>query len=322
MGAEGTSEPSTEQQDNPLHIHRQALTLDSEREFSYESEFEHNFNTTSNPVTVQGQLKVAGQARVNLLLGYSVPDEDEYIHVGFDLESIVSGGFAFNSGYDNVREEEETLLKVAMPLRIGWLYADVIYEAKAKLDADFNVRVGASVDWKSTQTVISNNQWTTQDGWQTQADAQAAPIETTAAFNTSGAATASTGLEFSATVMLYKLLGPKIAITPKLEAKARGNVSVTETDTGTTESGEGCLELKGGVDLNLLGVIRGIDDTELYASSLIEETIASVGSCEDLTLPIDEIPPRPTAHQFSIASVSPGGSVLISEGTDLIGTGS
>ena len=31
--------------------------LDSEREFSYESEFEHNFNTTSNPVTVQGQLK-------------------------------------------------------------------------------------------------------------------------------------------------------------------------------------------------------------------------------------------------------------------------
>ena len=245
VGAEGTSEPSTEQQDNPLHIHRQALTLDSEREFSYESEFEHNFNTTSNPVTVQGQLKVAGQARVNLLLGYSVPDEDEYIHVGFDLESIVSGGFAFNSGYDNVREEEETLLKVAMPLRIGWLYADVIYEAKAKLDADFNVRVGASVDWKSTQTVISNNQWTTQDGWQTQADAQAAPIETTAAFNTSGAATASTGLEFSATVMLYKLLGPKIAITPKLEAKARGNVSVTETDTGTTESGEGCLEAQG-----------------------------------------------------------------------------
>ena len=57
-------------------------------------------------------------------------------------------------------------------------------------------------------------------------------------------------------------------------------------------------------DLNLLGVIRGIDDTELYASSLIEETIASVGSCDDLTLPIDENPPRPTAHQFSIAQLS------------------
>lgn len=316
VGAEGMGDPTVQQQGNPLHIHRQALTLDSEREFSYENEFEHNFNTTSNPVTVQGQLKVAGQARVNLLLGYSIPDEDEYIHLGFDLESIVSGGFAFNSGYDNVREEEETLLTVAMPLRIGWLYADVIYEAKAKLDADFNVRVGASVDWKSTQTVISNNQWTTQDGWRTQAEAQATPIETTAAFNTSGTATASTGLEFSATVMLYKLLGPKVAITPKLEAEAKGNVSVTEMNTGTTENADGCLEIKGGVDLNILGVVRGMDDTALYESSLIEETIASVGSCEDIILPIDENPPRLTAFQFSISSVSPGGRCTDYSGTE------
>lgn len=300
-------ESTIETMQNQLQVHRQALMLDSQRSFNFERGVEHNFGSNSNTAVVTGTFKLEGQVILDAHFGFSVPDEQEYINVEFDMESSIAGGFDFESGYDNVREAETTLVSFSTPIRLGWFFGDIVYEAKAKLDANFDAQIGVELEWQSDQVVSSRNNWTQADGWNGEADVEIGPLQTHADFNVSAELTATMGIDFSTSVMIYKLLGPKVAVTPKLSATAKGEVWAANSDGEVAIDGQGCLTVKGLIDIELSGVVRGLEDTSLYEQSLVEQELISRGMCDETTLPLDEIPPRRDGFQFSVSSTSPGG---------------
>jgi len=296
---------SLEETNAPLKIHRQALEFETDRRFLYEDTFEQNLNTTVNPLIIRAGLRVVGQVKLDVLFGYGVPDSEEFVDVKLDMEAAANGAFSFSSGYDNVREASTTPRTFAVPLRFGWIFADLVFEAQAKLNADFNVRAEAGLEWNSSQSVSSASRWSPGDGWSSMAESEAVPLQTTARLITAGKLTASTGVELSAALVLYKVLGPKISIEPKLEAEGKGQITLQSSDA--EPAAEGCLKISGSVGVKLVGVVRGLDDTALYEQTLVESEIASAGECEDIVLPMDEEIPE-IGFQFSSSSVSPGGS--------------
>ena len=65
--------------------------------------------------------------------------------------------------------------------------------------------------------------------------------------------------------------------------------------------------MKGAIDVELSGVVHGLDDTSLYEQSVVERELLSRGVCEETTLPLDESPPRRDGFQFSVSSTDPSG---------------
>ena len=114
------------------------------------------------------------------------------------------------------------------------------------------------------------------------------PLQTQASFNVDGELSASMGIGVSTSVMMYKLLGPKLAITPTLSATAKGEVWTADSDGEVASDDRGCLTVKGSIDVELSGIVRGFEDTSLYEQSLAERVLLTRGICGEATLPLDE----------------------------------
>ncbi|MGC6419114.1 MAG: hypothetical protein ACON3Z_18450 [Bradymonadia bacterium] len=278
---------------SPLAVRRQALEIQGERDFSYQDSLEHNFGFGTNPATATGTLTVSGTIIVDAHFGFAVPDEEEYFNVELGVEAGVNGGFEFSSNFDNVADTESPPLTFTKPMRMGWVYAELIFESKLIASAEFEASVTANVDWSAGQTFISKSRWTDADGWSTDTEGESTPFEVTTTFEAEGDMTVGIGVELSTSFVLYKALGAKVAVAPKLEGAGKGEVSGTLSSNDLDLSGvSGCLELKSGVDLEVSGIVIGLDDIELHEERLLESVIASTGECEDEEPPVDEEMPE------------------------------
>jgi len=169
--------------------------------------------------------------------------------------------------------------------------------------------VSTHLDWSTQQHVYSENHWSHATGWQSETDADSEPFNVEFEMESDGKASLSLGVALSSSVVVYKILGAQVAVTPTLEGTAKGAVQgVLSTQDQNQLDFEGCLQLTGAVDIEVTGIVRGLDDFELYKTQILESTIASTDECaEDAyqDLPIEQDPPI-EGFQFSLAGQDGG----------------
>ena len=307
--SETLDESLTEQFQGPLSVHRQELRVAGSRSFNHEQSVEYNFGFRRNPAVAQASIEISGDVRIDAFFGYGVPDEEEFLEVEMEAESLARGQLEFSSTYNNVARTSSPAITFKQPLQLGWLYTELIFEAKIVASADFNTSVSTHLNWSAQQHVHSDNHWSREMGWQSETEAESEPFNVEFAMESGGKASLSLGVELNSSIVVYKILGTQVAVTPTLEATAKGAVQgLLNTQNQNRADFEGCLQLTGAVDIEVTGIVRGLDDFEIYKTQILESTIASTGECEEdayQDLPIEQAPPI-EGFQFSLSGENDG----------------
>ena len=296
-----------DQTNSPLGIVRQALFVSTGRDFELSEDFEHQFFTLDDDGgRLSGEIELTGNVAMVMNLGAFVDEADKYVRISLNLEAHSEGTVEINFEDDFQQSSESESTFAAIPLRFGWLYADLVFEIKAGLEAKIEGRVNHQFTFQSTERITSQSTWSPDAGWMTHIDEERDPWNLEAEFEAAGEASMSAHVGLNTTLSLFKTMGVAVGITPKVEAIAKGRVEITDANDVSTLETESCVEIKGKVELSVNGKAVGFDDQTLLEKDLVEHSFYEVGECTEDENEADSLPfpfdPDNTGVQLSCTS--------------------